>query len=164
MFGFYNIAQWNLPEQPPLVSNHLTQIWIGSSVSQIAISETSRKRPPPISNHLSLKSRVVRGDDWHFRLPCRRFHCTYIICSEFSMYNFLWRGEEQKRQRRLSITVAELRVRRNNRCTCPVGKWVFCFPCPTFNSTFPLGKLERTERTSVLCRLSRKKMCRGIMS
>ena len=115
MFGFYNIAQWNLPEQPPLVSNHLTQIWIGSSVSQIAISETSRKRPPPISNHLSLKSRVVRGDDWHFRLPCRRFHCAYIICSEFSMYNFLWRGEEQKRQRRLSITVAELRVRRNNR-------------------------------------------------
>ena len=122
MFGFYNIAQWNLPEQPPLVSNHLTQIWIGSSVSQIAISETSHKRPPPISNHLSLKSRVVpcRKPEMSvvslsLWLPCRRFHCAYIICSEFSMYNFLWRGEEQKRQRRLSITVAELRVRRNNR-------------------------------------------------
>ena len=31
---------------------------------------------------------------------------------------------------------------------CPVGKRVFCFPCPTLNSTCPLGKLERTERTS----------------
>ena len=36
------------------------------------------------------------------------------------------------------------------RCTCPVGKWVFFFPFPTFNSICPLGKLERTERTSVL--------------
>ena len=34
------------PEQPPLLSDHLTKILIGSSVGQIAISETSRKRPP----------------------------------------------------------------------------------------------------------------------
>ena len=27
-----------------------------------------------------------------------------------------------------------------------------CFPCLTFNSTCPLGKLERTERTSLLYR------------
>ena len=24
------------------------------------------------------------------------------------------------------------------RCTCPVGQWVFCFPCPTLNSTLVL--------------------------
>ena len=41
------------------LSDHLTKIPIGSSVSQIAISETSRKRPPPLSDHLSLTSRVV---------------------------------------------------------------------------------------------------------
>ena len=40
------LLQRNLPERPPLVSDHLTKIPIGSSVSQIAISETSRKRPP----------------------------------------------------------------------------------------------------------------------
>ena len=37
---------FNPYEQPPLLSNHLTKIPIVSSVSQIAISETSRKRPP----------------------------------------------------------------------------------------------------------------------
>ena len=37
--------QRNLPERPPL-SDHLTKLPIGSSVSQIAISETSCKRPP----------------------------------------------------------------------------------------------------------------------
>ena len=45
--------QWNLPERPPLLSDHLIKISIGSSVSQIAISETSSKRPPPLSDHLS---------------------------------------------------------------------------------------------------------------
>ena len=42
---------------------------------------------------------------------------------------------------------------RKTRSTCPVDQWVFCFPCPAFNSTFLLGKLERT---SVLCHLSWK--------
>ena len=37
---------WNLPEQPPLSSDHLTKIPIGSSISQIAISETCRRRRP----------------------------------------------------------------------------------------------------------------------
>ena len=41
-----NKLQWNLPERPPLLCDHLTKIPIGSSVSQIAISETFRKRPP----------------------------------------------------------------------------------------------------------------------
>ena len=45
--------QWNLPEQPHLVSDHLTNIPIGSSISQIAISETSCKRPPLLSDHLT---------------------------------------------------------------------------------------------------------------
>ena len=40
--------------EPPLLSNHLTKILIGSSVSQIAISESSRKRPPPPSVKLLL--------------------------------------------------------------------------------------------------------------
>ena len=40
------LLQWNVPERPPLLSDHLTKIPIGSSVSQIAISETSCKRPP----------------------------------------------------------------------------------------------------------------------
>ena len=39
---------------------------IGSSVCQIAISETSRKQSPPVNDHLSLTSRVVAY--W-------RFHC-----------------------------------------------------------------------------------------
>ena len=33
-------------KRPPLLSDNLTKILIGSSVSQIAICETSRKRPP----------------------------------------------------------------------------------------------------------------------
>ena len=41
------------------LSNHLTKIPIGSSVSQTAISKTSCKRPPPVSDHLSLTSRVL---------------------------------------------------------------------------------------------------------
>ena len=46
------------------------KILIGSSISQIAISETSHKQPPPISDHhLSLTSRVVTYG---------RFHC--IVC------------------------------------------------------------------------------------
>ena len=46
--------QWNLPERPPLSRDHLTKLPTGTSVTQIAISETSRKRP-----QLSLTSRVV---------------------------------------------------------------------------------------------------------
>ena len=38
-------------KQPPLLSNHPTKIPIGSSVSQIAIRETSRKQPPLLSDH-----------------------------------------------------------------------------------------------------------------
>ena len=58
-------VQWNLPEwRAP------TKIPIGSSVSQIAISETSRKRPPPVSDHLNLTSRVVTYG---------RFHCIYFL-------------------------------------------------------------------------------------
>lgn len=42
--------QWNLPEWPALLSNHLIKILIGSFVRQIAthvlISETSHTRPP----------------------------------------------------------------------------------------------------------------------
>ena len=46
-------VQWNLPERSPLVSDHLTKIPIGSSLSQIAISETFCKRPPLLSDHLT---------------------------------------------------------------------------------------------------------------
>ena len=70
-------------KRPPPISDHLTKIPIGSSVSQIAISETSRKRPPPISehltpigsrlvpllpvsDHLSLTSRVVAHGRFHY--------------------------------------------------------------------------------------------------
>ena len=35
-------------KRPPLLSDHLTKILIGSSVSQIAIRETSCKRPHPV--------------------------------------------------------------------------------------------------------------------
>ena len=38
-------------KRPPLISDHLTKILIGSSVSQIAISETPYDRPPPVSDH-----------------------------------------------------------------------------------------------------------------
>ena len=44
-FGIIQLP-WNLPERPLLLSDHLTKIPIGSSVSQIAISEASHKRPP----------------------------------------------------------------------------------------------------------------------
>ena len=47
--------------------------------------------------------------------------------------------------------------------TSAVGKCIFGLPCPTLNCTCPLGKLERTERTSMVYRLSRK-MCVTIMS
>ena len=47
------VVQWNLPERPPLISDHLTKILIGSSTSQIAISETSCMWPPLISDHLT---------------------------------------------------------------------------------------------------------------
>ena len=40
------------------------------------------------------------------------------------------------------------------RCTCPVDKCFFCFSCPTLNSTCPLGKLGRSERTSMFYDLS----------
>ena len=40
------VIQWDPPERPPLLSDHLTKILIGSSVSQISISETSCKQPP----------------------------------------------------------------------------------------------------------------------
>ena len=53
-------------KRPPPVSDHLIKIPIGSSASYIAISETSCKRSPPVSDHLSLTSRVVAYG---------RFHC-----------------------------------------------------------------------------------------
>ena len=46
-------VQWNLPERPPLLSEDLTKVLIGSSFSQIAISETSHKWPPLLSDHLT---------------------------------------------------------------------------------------------------------------
>ena len=43
----------------------------------------------------------------------------------------------------IDIKVNNCRVRKKRlRCTCPVGKWALSFPCPTFNSTCPLGKLS----------------------
>ena len=57
-------VQWNLPEQPPLLRDHLTKILISSSISQIAISETCHKQLSPLSDHLSLTSRVVTY--WRF--------------------------------------------------------------------------------------------------
>ena len=59
---YRHLLQWNLPEGPPLFSDHLTKLPIGSSISQIAISETSCKRPPKPA------SRVVAYG---------RFHCIY---------------------------------------------------------------------------------------
>ena len=44
------IPSWATTCHKRPLSNHLTKIWIGSSVSQIAMSETSCKRPPPVSN------------------------------------------------------------------------------------------------------------------
>ena len=41
------------------------------------------------------------------------------------------------------------------------GQVSLCFPCPTFNSTCPLSKLERTERTSMFYHLSRKNVLRN---
>ena len=47
----------------------------------------------------------------------------------------------------------------------PLVQWASecwrCFSCPTLNSTCPLGKLERTERTSVFYGLSRKNVQRN---
>ena len=42
-------VQWNLPERPPPVSDHLTTIPIGSSVSRTANSETSIHDHPCVS-------------------------------------------------------------------------------------------------------------------
>ena len=60
------VLQWNLPKRPPLLSDHLTKILIDSFINQIAISETSRKQLPPISDHLSLTSRVVTYGRFHY--------------------------------------------------------------------------------------------------
>ena len=49
----------------PLLSDHLTKIPICFSISQIAISETFRKQPPPVSTHLSLTSMVVAYGKFH---------------------------------------------------------------------------------------------------
>ena len=43
---FYLNIQWNLPERPPPV-REITD-WF---LSQITVSETSRKRPPLVSDH-----------------------------------------------------------------------------------------------------------------
>ena len=69
-FSTEHQEQWNLPERPLLVKDHLTKISIGSSISQIALSETFRKWPPPVSDHLSVTSRVAAYE---------RFHCTYYL-------------------------------------------------------------------------------------
>ena len=71
-----NKPQWNLPERPPPISDHLTKILIGSSISQIAIGETSHTQPPPSSDHLSLISRVVTYG---------RFNCITIISYVYSI-------------------------------------------------------------------------------
>ena len=52
LFSLTNFSiQWNLPEWQPLLSDHLTKIPISSCISQIAISDSSHKQPPPISDH-----------------------------------------------------------------------------------------------------------------
>ena len=61
---------WSFYSAVSCLSNQLTQILIGSSISQIAISETSCKQPPPVSDHLSLTTRVA---------AYRRFHCIYFM-------------------------------------------------------------------------------------
>ena len=63
-------------KRPPLLSDHLTKVLIGSSVSQIAVRETSRKRPTPVSDHLSLTSRMVAYG---------RFHCMPLITSTLEL-------------------------------------------------------------------------------
>ena len=55
-----------------------------------------------------------------------------------------------------SLSRARGKKKKRLRCTCSVSQ---SFTCPTFNSTCPLGKLERAERESVLYCL-----CIGIMS
>ena len=64
--GIQLCIQWNLPERPPLLSDHLTKILIGSSISQIAISETSCKQPPPVIEHL--KPDIKAGHLWEVPL------------------------------------------------------------------------------------------------
>ena len=62
---------WNLPERPPLLSDHLTKILIGSSISQIAISETSCKRPPKQPDvkrgHLQ-EVPLYNQEEWHSKM------------------------------------------------------------------------------------------------
>ena len=77
------LTQWNLPERPPLLSDHQ----IGSSVSQIAISETSRKRPPLLSDHLtkipigSSVSQIAISETSRTRPPLLSDHLTKIPIS-----------------------------------------------------------------------------------
>ena len=49
----------------------------------------------------------------------------------------------------LSFRNTQQGKRKRLRCTCPVGKRVFSFLCPTVSSTYPLAELERTE--SIAC-------------
>ena len=61
------VILWNLPEWPPLVSDHLTKILIGSSISKIAISETSSKQPPPLTwglREVNSFSRKCNAVEW----------------------------------------------------------------------------------------------------
>ena len=51
--------------ESPWATTSRTQIPVGSSVSQIAISETSCKRPSPVSDHLSLTSTAVAYGTFH---------------------------------------------------------------------------------------------------
>ena len=51
--------QWNLPERPLPLSDQLTKIPTGSSVSRIPISKTSRKRLHPVSDYLRPSSNVA---------------------------------------------------------------------------------------------------------
>ena len=51
-----------------------------------------------------------------------------------------WSAKPGQAQTSLSITNSWTKQgkRKRLRCTCPVGKWVFCLPCPTFNSILVL--------------------------
>ena len=70
----------------------LTKILTGSYVSQIAISETSRKRSPHISDHLSLTSRVVAYGKFHCILKCTGKLYREVIMKKVVKYNWasLW--------------------------------------------------------------------------
>ena len=63
---FHSYSETSRTTRPPLLSDHLIKFPIGSSaVCQIAINETSRKRTPSTSDHLSLIWRAIAYGRFH---------------------------------------------------------------------------------------------------